>query len=152
MLGIEINKNLLKDQFPFQFISSPNDCHGPGDDTPNAQTSEIGTANFLFDPGITGNNILQSHLFDKFSLKDSLVVQFSDDLTLCVGFAPWISLLCDDIPLEVIILSATTIFRGFAPRAANTRVRIFSKEDPKPEDYFLQPSHTGIWDVEIGKG
>jgi len=72
MLGIKINKTLLKDPFPFQFVSSTNDWYGLGDDTPNAQTSEIGTANFLFDPGRTGNNILQCHLFDNISFNGQL--------------------------------------------------------------------------------
>jgi hypothetical protein len=84
LLGIKIKRFLVNNQFHFQFISSTGDWYGPDDDTSNVQcsmsnvqTSEIESRNFVFDPHVTGNNILQYHLSPKIALVDSLVVEFS---------------------------------------------------------------------------
>ncbi|MDR2779448.1 MAG: hypothetical protein LBB16_04190 [Puniceicoccales bacterium] len=151
LLGIKINRSLLRKPFQFQFISSTGSWYGPDDGTPNSQISEVGSLNFAFDPHVTGNNILQYHLFPKIALVDSLVIQFSDNSMTDVDFSPWISLLHSNISLGASVGINTTSFRIFAPRATNVRMAIFSKKFSKPEYYSLQPSNTGIWHTEIHK-
>ncbi|MDR2603344.1 MAG: hypothetical protein LBC11_02165 [Puniceicoccales bacterium] len=151
LLGIRINRFLLNNPFPFQFISSAGDWYGPDANTPNAQISEIGSLNFIFDPRVTGSNVLQYHLTSNVALGDSLIVQLSNDCVLDVDFSSWILSLDSDIPLGVIANKDTTNFRIFAPRATGVRVAIFSKEATRPEYYSLQQLDAGIWHGEIHK-
>ncbi|MDR1528180.1 MAG: hypothetical protein LBS22_01160 [Puniceicoccales bacterium] len=151
LFGIRINRFLLNRPFPFQFISSTGDWYGPDGNTPNVQISEIGSLNFVFDPRVTGNNILQYHLISDMALGDSLIVQFSNDCVLDVDFSSWISSLDDDAPLGASVSKNTTSFKIFAPRAASVRVVISSREAIQPEYYYLQQSNTGIWHGEIHK-
>jgi pullulanase/glycogen debranching enzyme len=150
-LGLRINRFLLNSPFPFQFISSAGDWYGPDGNTPNIQISEIGSLNFIFDPRVTGNNVLQYHLTSNIAVGDSLIVQLSNDCVLDVDFSPWISSLDDDVPLGAIVGKSTTSFRIFAPRATCVRVAIFSKKASQPEYYSLQQSDTGVWHGEVRK-
>jgi pullulanase/glycogen debranching enzyme len=151
LLGLKIPRNDLRESFPFKFISADEEWCSPDDTTPNCQLSSIGTMNFLFNPNVTGDNILQYHLQSKISLESKLVAVFSDDSSISIDFSPWIASLRCNIQLGSVISGDSTIFRIFAPRATNARVAIIGKKEKYYTYYPLLPSSDGIWHTEIYK-
>ncbi|MDR1433318.1 MAG: hypothetical protein LBI61_03210 [Puniceicoccales bacterium] len=150
-VGLRMRRDALKASFPFKFISSDGEWLSPDDDCPNCQISSLGTANFLYNPNLTGGNVLQYHLYGKISLCDELVVEFCGTPPVRANFSRWIASLRSDARLGATASENSTIFRVFAPRAANVRVAIFSKKEKCPAYYSLAPAPCGIWHAEVCK-
>ncbi|MDR1595869.1 MAG: hypothetical protein LBR91_03000 [Puniceicoccales bacterium] len=151
LVGLKIEKCLLRDPFPFKFISADGKWCSPDDDSPNVQISEASAVNFFFAPNVTGNNVICYSLKNTASLFDELDVIFADGVRIGASFSRWISSLYCDIPLGAIVSENSTTFSVFAPRATAARVAIFDKKTPSPAYYQMLPSDDGVWRTEISK-
>jgi pullulanase/glycogen debranching enzyme len=151
LLGLKINRSSLNESFTFKFISSNGNWYSPDDDSPNCRISGIGTSDFVFNPSITGRNVMQYHLHHGISMSDRLTAKFSNNATLAVNFTQWILSLHSDIPLGAMIVQDFTVFRIFAPRAISVRVAVFDIPQKCPQYYQLEPYVEGTWQVEVYK-
>ena len=147
--GIELEKDILPNNFQFKFISSDGSWISPKEDAPNRKTTSSNCVNFIYNSSKTGDNYIQYRLCKNLLPNDEVTISLSNGQSLNVDTLPFIETLQSDIQLGAITNTNSTTFRIFAPRATNARVAIFNKTDRCPKYFYMLIRQDGVWEISV---
>ena len=147
--GIELEKDVLHNNFQFKFISSDGSWISPKENAPNKKTTSSNCVNFIYNSSKTGENYIQYRLGKNLLPNDKITISLSNGQSFNVDTLPFIETLKSDIQLGAITSTNSTTFRIFAPRAINARVAIFNKTDRCPKYFYMLIQQDGVWEISV---